>query len=89
MVNKSLDSEIFMNKNNKCRFSYLYLLHNDLTKKKIIIIIANKKHSSNDNKNYNNSNNIANNNKMTWIDGRLRVFADLGVTNLQQTYREK
>ena len=65
MVNKSLDSEIFMNKNNKCRFSYLYLLHNDLTKKKIIIIIANKKHSSNDNKNYNNSNNIANNNKMT------------------------
>ena len=66
MVNKSLDSEIFMNKNNKCRFSYLYLLHNDLTKKKIIIIIiANNKHSSNDNKNYNNSNNIANNNKMT------------------------
>ena len=55
MVNKSLDSEIFMNKNNKCRFSYLYLLHNDLTKMKIITIIANNKNNSNNIKNYDNS----------------------------------
>ena len=54
-----------MNKNNKGRFSYLYLLHNDLTKMKIITIIANNKNNSNNNKNYNNSINNANNNKMT------------------------
>ena len=54
-----------MTKNNKCRFSYLYLLHNDLTKMKIITIIANNKNNSNNNKNYNDSINNANSNKMT------------------------
>ena len=44
-----------MTKNNKCRFSYLYLLHNDLTKMKIITIIANNKNNSNNIKNYDNS----------------------------------
>ena len=53
-----------MNKNDKCRFSYLYLLHNDLTKMKIIIIVANNKDNSNNIKNYHNSINNANNNKI-------------------------
>ena len=44
-----------MNKNDKCRFSYLYLLHNDLTNMKIITIIANNKNNSNNIKNYDNS----------------------------------
>ena len=64
MVEESLDSEIFMNKNDKCRFSYLYLLHNDFTKMRIIIIIANNKNNSNNIKNYHNSINNANNNKI-------------------------
>ena len=55
MVEESLDSEILMNKNDKCRFSYLYLLHNDLTKMKIITIIANNKNNSNNIKNDDNS----------------------------------
>ena len=53
-----------MNKNDKCRFSYLYLLHNDFTKMKIIIKIANNKNNSNNIKNYDNSINNANNNKI-------------------------
>ena len=40
MVKELLDSEILLNKNNKCLFSYLYLQHNDLTKIAIITVIA-------------------------------------------------
>ena len=64
MVEESLDSEILMNKNDKCRFSYLYLLHNDFTKMRIIIKIANNKNNGNNIKNYDNSINNANNNKI-------------------------
>ena len=40
MVKGLLDSEMLLNKNNKCIFSYLYLHHNDLTKMTIVTIIA-------------------------------------------------
>ena len=36
MVKELLDSEILLNRNNECLSSYLYLLHNDLTKMAII-----------------------------------------------------
>ena len=40
MVKELLDSEILLNKNNKCLCSYLYLHYNDLTKMTIITVLA-------------------------------------------------